>query len=107
MKDLQILVAFEFAELHETAWTFGDDDISAGGFEILVFIVEDFRGGVRKIDLEGAGAATAHGGVFRWQIGDGFFEQSLWFLVDALAAIEMAGGVVSDAQLLARRWPTA
>ena len=58
MQDLQIFVALEFAELHEAAWAFGDDDIGAGGFEIFIFVFEHFSRSGWKIDLEGAGAAS-------------------------------------------------
>ena len=64
MQDFQILVLlFDFAELHEAAWAFGDDDVGVGGFEVLVFVFQNLCGGFREIQLKGAGAATAHGGI--------------------------------------------
>ena len=66
VQHFEIFVAFEFAELHETAWAFGDNDVGAGGFEAFVFLFEDPGGDGRKIDLESACAAAAHGGVLGW-----------------------------------------
>ena len=107
MQHLKVFVAFKLAELHEAAWAFGDDDVGAGGFEAFVFLFEDPGGDGRKIDLESACAAAAHGGVFGWEIGDGFLEKGLRFFVDALAAVEVAGGVVGDAQVLVWGWLVA
>ena len=104
MQHFEVFVAFQFAKLHEAAWAFGDDDVGAGGFEVFVFVGEHFTGGRREVDLEGACAATAHGGVVSWQVGDGFSEQGLWFFVNALAAVEVAGGVVGDAQVFMWCW---
>ena len=101
MQNLQILVALlELAELHQAAWTFCYDNVSAGGFEILVFLFEDFCGGIREIKLEGAGTATAHGGVGSRQIRNGLLQQGLRLLVNALATVKVAGGVIGYAQFL-------
>lgn len=107
MQHLKVFVAFKLAELHQAAWAFGDDDVGAGGFEAFVFFLEDFGGDAWKIDLESAGAAAAHGGVLGWEIGDGFLEEGLRFFVDALAAVEVAGGVVGDAQVFVWGWLVA
>ena len=91
VQHFEIFVALQLAELHEAAWAFGDDNVCASGFEIFVFIVEHLGRGGWEIDLEGAGAAAAHGGIFSWQEGDGFFQQGLRFFVDALTGMRWAG----------------